>query len=177
MKPDKIKTDRLLLRHFKEDDAQAIFDNWAKDPEVTKYMSWNPHENVGVTQYILNIWLDEYLKPDTHRFGITLRDTGELIGGIDVVRYIDKKPEIGYCLSKKYWNNGYMTEACTAFMEYLFDQGYKEILIEAEVRNIGSNRVIEKCGFTFTHKETRLASEMKPVEVTVKWYRKKAPKK
>ena len=51
---------------------------------------------------------------------VTLKDGDEPIGAIDVVNYIDGDPEIGYCLSKKYWNQGLMTEACKAFAKYLF---------------------------------------------------------
>ena len=169
---ERIVTNRLILRHFKADDAQEMFDNWANDPEVTKYMTWNPHENVDVTKQIINIWLKEYDNPNTHRFAITIKDNGELIGSIDVARYINGKPEIGYCLSRKHWNKGYMTEAFTAFIKYLNNLGFKELLIEAVAENIGSNRVIEKCGFTFTHKETKIASANKPIQVTVNWYKK-----
>lgn len=164
-------TNRLVLRHFIMDDAQEMFDNWANDPEMTKYMTWNPHNNVEETKEILNIWIDEYSKPNTHRYAITLRDSGILIGSIDVVDYVDGVPEIGYCLSRRYWNNGYMSEACKAFIKYLFDIGYDELLIEADMRNIGSNRVIQKCGFTYTHQESKPCSSFKPEIITVNWYR------
>ena len=49
-----IKTEHLILRKFKESDAQDMFDGWCNDPEVTKYMTWNPHENIRVTQATLN---------------------------------------------------------------------------------------------------------------------------
>lgn len=169
---DSIKTSRLLLRKFVIEDAEKMFSNWAFDPEVTKYMTWLPHENVETTKKIIQLWLEEYENPKTHRFAITLKDTGELIGSIDVVNYINSVPEIGYCLSRKYWNKGYMTEAAKAFIEYLFSKGFKEIVIEADVRNIGSNRVIEKCGFIFTHKEEKEhCSSFKPEPITVNWYK------
>ena len=168
---DKLETERLLLRHFREDDAEAMFNNWASDPEVTKYMTWNPHENVETTKYILGLWMEEYKKPETIRFGITLKSSGELIGGIDVVEHIDNKPVIGYCLSRKYWNKGYMTEACTAMINYLFSLGNKEILISAVDENIGSNRVIQKCGFTFVNQEEAPMSSFKPEIVKINNYK------
>ena len=64
-----------------------------------------------------------------------------------------------------------MTEACKAVVEYLFAIGYKTILIEADERNIGSNRVIEKVGFKFTNKETKPCSSFKPDIITVNWYK------
>lgn len=168
---DTIETERLVLRHFVKEDADAMFNNWANDPEVAKYMTWNPHQSVEETKCIINIWLEEYKDPKTIRYAITLKDTGEVIGGIDVPRFNnDDVPEVGYCLSRKYWNKGYMTEACTALVKYIFDLGYKEITIAADERNIGSNRVIQKCGFEFNHKEKRQCSEWKPEIVTLNWY-------
>lgn len=153
MKLNFIETERLLLRKIKETDAEPMFRNWASDPEVTKYMTWNSHENMEVTKTIINHWLEEEKDPKTIRFIITLKNIDEPIGSIDVVHYIDGDPEIGYCLSKKYWNQGLMTEACKVFIKYLFDIGFTKVLIKAVVENIGSNRVIEKCGFKFTHQE------------------------
>ena len=169
---DELITGSLVLRKLKKEDAESIFNNWASDPEVTKYVTWNTHSSIEQSKQILNIWLKEYENPKTVRFGITLKDSGELIGAIDVVDYVDGNPEIGYCLSRKYWNKGYMTEACNTLVNYLFDIGYKTIVIEADENNIGSNRVIEKCGFEFTHKETKQCSTLKPEIITVNWYRK-----
>ena len=166
-----IETERLLLRKPRIEDAKPMFDNWANDPEVTKYLTWNPHENIEVTKMIINHWLDEEKDLKTVRFVITLKDSGEPIGSIDVVNYIDGSPEIGYCLSRKYWNKGLMTEACKAFSKYLFGKGFKKVLIKAVVENIGSNRVIEKCGFKFTHQEyLEHQSSFKPNPATVNCY-------
>ena len=165
-----IETKRLLLRKFRIEDADEMFSNWANDSEVTKYMTWEPHLNVEVTKNILSLWINEYENPKTYRYAITIKETGELIGSIDVVDFVNGCPEIGYCLSRKHWNKGLMTEACKAFISYLLNEGFSKIVIEAEVNNIGSNRVIEKCGFKYTHQEERLCSEAKPYPVVVNWY-------
>ena len=170
-KKDKLITKRLILRKLKREDAEPMFRNWANDPEVTKYMTWNSHENIEVTKTIINYWLEEEKDPKTIRFFITLKNSDEPIGSIDVVDYINGVPEIGYCLSRKHWNKGYMTEACEAFINYLFELGYPKILICADERNIGSNRVIEKCGFSFTHQEKiEHHSEVRSESATVNWY-------
>lgn len=160
-----IETNRLILREFQESDAQSIFINWASDSEVTKYLTWSTHQNVEVTKQILKMWLDEYTT-NPHRFGIVLKNTNELIGAIDVVKIENGVPMIGYVLSRKYWNKGFMTEACNAFVNYLFDKGFEKIYIEAVDENISSNKVIEKCGFTFTH--TSNITVKKDIEKTYK---------
>ena len=168
---DFIETDRLILRKVKAEDAEPMFRNWASDPEVTKYVTWLPHEDIRVTKWIIQEWLKEESDPKTIRFMITAKESDEPIGMIDVVGYIDDAPEIGYSLSRKQWGKGYMTEACKAFMKYLFDIGFERIVIEADIRNPASNRVIEKCGFIFTGKEDKEhCSSLKPEPITVNWY-------
>ncbi len=151
-----LETNRLLLRPIEENDTQTIFDNWASKEEVTRFLTWDAHSDVEVTKMIMKKWLEEYEDPKVVRCGIVLKETNELVGMIDVVDVDDEKPEIGYCSSPKVWGHGYMTEACRAFMQHLFDIGYQEITICANKDNIGSNRVIQKCGFSLTHEEDRI---------------------
>ena len=166
-----IVTERLILRKPKISDAEPMFKNWASDKEVTKYLTWPAHESVEVTKQTINRWLQEEDNPQTIRFIITIKGNDEPIGSIDVVGYQDDAPEIGYCLSRKHWNKGYMSEACKAFMNHLFERGFKRIIIAAALDNIASNRVIEKCGFKFTHIEHREhTSIFKEEPVDINWY-------
>ena len=145
-----LETERVILREFKLGDEYEMFSNWASDPEVTKFLTWPTHENIEVTKQIVQMWVDAYKDPTTIRYGIILKDTGELVGGIDVVKHEeDGAPEVGYCMAKKCWNQGIMTEVFKAFYEYLFSLGFKRVFIRAEVENVGSNRVIQKNGFKF----------------------------
>ena len=144
-----LETNRLVLRPFEENDAIVIFNNWASDPEVTKYLTWNHHSDIKQTNEILSIWLKQYEKPERINFGIVLKETNELIGGIDVVGYIEGVPVIGYCISRKHWNNGYTTEAFKKVIEFLFSLNHKTIRVDAMVDNIASNKVILKCGGKF----------------------------
>lgn len=144
-----LETDRLILRPFRIEDAVEMFSGWASDPEVTKYLTWNTHTDVEETKQVLNGWITEYEKPERLNFAIVLKREDKLIGGIDVVGYIGGAggtPVIGYNLSRKYWGNGYMTEACRCVLAYLFSRGYSEIRIDAMVDNMASNKVIQKCG-------------------------------
>lgn len=170
-----LNTERLYLRYIREEDTQRIFDCWASKPEVTRYLTWYPHESVEQTRQIMAGWLNDYRKPDCMRWGIELRETGELIGMIDVVGYDAGNPVIGYCSGPDYWGNGYMTEALRAVTQELFAQGYAEIVIEAVAENIGSNRVIEKAGFTYTRTRQEKLSQRKPDIVMIHSYRLKRP--
>ena len=168
---ERFETKRLILRKYKIEDAQAMFDGWCSDPEVAKYVTWNPHQNVEETKILLTSWIDQYNNPDAIRYGICLKDSEMLIGSIDVVGYRDGNPEIGYCLSKNHWNHGYMTEALEAMTKHLFLLGFNKIVIAAATDNIASNRVIEKCGFIFTHQEQKeLKKASKTNLIIVNWY-------
>ncbi len=165
-----LETERLKLRRIRREDTQRIFDFWARDPEVTRYLTWQPHTSVEVTELVMDHWLAEYEKPDTYRYGIELKESGELIGMIDVVGYHHGNPVIGYCSGRPAWGHGYMTEALKAVCEMLFDEGYPMIRIEAIKENIGSNRVIQKAGFTFANSREAPLSELKPEIVTIHSY-------
>ena len=141
-----LETERLILRPFDTNDAEDMFYGWANDAEVAKYVNWNPHKNVDETRALLSYWVSEYEKPERLNFAIVLKSENRLIGGIDVVDYENNIPVIGYNISKAYWNNGYMTEACKCLLNYLLSLGFSEVKIDAVVENIGSNRVIQKCG-------------------------------
>ena len=172
-KKDVLTTQRLVLRKLRKDDAEPMFRNWDSDPEVAKYTLWVAHENVETTKKLVDVWLEEYKNEKTERFVITEKGNDEPIGSIDIVSFKGEVPEVGYCLSRKFWGRGYMTEACKEFVDYLFSLGYEKVLIRADVRNTGSLKVIEKCGFTFTHEEKiEHRSKVRPESIVARWYEK-----
>ena len=169
-----LETDRLRLRPFRLDDAEAMFSRWASDDEVTKYLTWITHQSVEQTREILAKWVAEYEQPERLNFAIELKEEGnKLIGGIDVVHYDEGMPVIGYNLSRAYWGRGIMTEACRRVLDYLFSQGFEAVKIDAIAENIGSNRVIRKCGGELVKTETEHL-KLKDKDVTVNRYIVKA---
>ena len=125
--PPTLETERLRLRPFRLDDAEAMFAGWTGDDEVTKYLTWPTHKSVEDTKALLARWVAEYERPERLNFAIVLKEEEKLIGGIDVVRYEDGCPVLGYNLSRPYWGRGVMTEACRRLLDYLFSQGYAEV--------------------------------------------------
>ena len=162
-----IESERLILRPFSIEDAYDMYNGWTSDPEVTKYVKWSVHKNVEETAGLLSYWELQYDIPERINFAITLKEDGKLIGGIDVVGYEDGLPIIGYNISRSYWNNGYMTEACNRVLEFLFELGHSVVRIDAMVENVASNKVITKCGGKFI--ETYNDS-MKDKEVVINKY-------
>ena len=144
-----IETERLLLRRFAIEDAEQMFNNWASDPDNVKYLSWPAHKDRAETESIIKMWVGEYSSDKTYRWSIVNRQTSEVIGGIDVVKMFEDIEccEIGYVLSKRFWNRGIMTEALRAVLEYLFSKvSFHRIQLRHDVGNIASGKVMLKNG-------------------------------
>ena len=147
-----IETKRLLLRKFKAEDAYPMFNNWTRDPENVKYLSWQAHKNIDDTYEILNKWIREYKNKDSYRWCITLKDANEVIGIIDVIEMIEIRStcEIGYVISKNHWSKGIMTEALRAVIKYLFTKvNFNRIQARHDIDNPASGKVMLKCGMKF----------------------------
>ena len=155
-----IETSRLILRRAIREDAEAMFRNWASDPEVTKYLTWPPHENVEVTQNLLERWTTEYEKDDYYHWMIVLKEIGEPIGSLLVTTVgRAQSAHIGYCIGQKWWHKGIMHEAVQAVIKYLFEEvGYHRVEAMHDPNNPNSGRVMRKCGMKYegtTHASDR----------------------
>ena len=82
----RLETDRLILRRFEIDDVSAMYKNWASDPEVTKFLTWQPHQSEKITKKAIRNWMKQYSDKKYYHWAIVLKDNGdEPIGGISVV--------------------------------------------------------------------------------------------
>ena len=145
-----LRTPRLLLRRFTPEDAQAMFDTWAYDSRVTRYLTWLPHGSPVFTRELLENWCASYERPEVYNWAIEYK--GMPVGNISVVRMdeTDGYAELGYCLGTAYWNTGIMTEAASAVIDFLFSEvGAGRVGISHAVENPASGRVALKCGLTF----------------------------
>ena len=167
-----METERLFLRRLRPDDAEKIYRGWATDGEVTRYLTWEPHESIDTTQALLERWLAAYADPSVRRYGIERKEDGVLMGMIDVVTLREGCPELGYCLGRSWWNRGYMTEAVKTLTEELFYEGNPSVFIRAAAENIGSNRVIQKAGYSFLYSEPPEERLKKPWITSINVYRR-----
>ena len=78
-----LTTQRLLLRAVTREDTQAVFDNWASDDEVSRYLTWLPHKSTADTEAVMDFWIAEYEKDTCRRYVIQRREDGVLMGMID----------------------------------------------------------------------------------------------
>ena len=145
-----IETDRLILRRFAMEDAEAMFRRWASDDEVTKHLTWPTHSSLEISKMVLTDWTSHYPEPDFYNWAIVLKENGpEPIGNISVVG-INKEVDaatMGYCMSRAHWRKGIMAEALTAVIAFLFDEvGFNRVEADHDPNNPASGRVMEKSG-------------------------------
>jgi [ribosomal protein S5]-alanine N-acetyltransferase len=144
--PEKIETERLILRKPRMDDAPAIFESYAQDPDVTRYMTWRPHKNVEETFRIVELMLKLWDDGDSYSYVITSNDSDSAIGMI-AMHPDGFKVGIGYVLARFHWGKGYMTEAACTVVNWLLEQlDIFRVIAICDVENPASARVMEKAG-------------------------------
>lgn len=144
--PEQIETERLVLRKPRMDDALAIFEGWAQDREVTRYLTWRPHQRIEQTQEFLQVCIGIWEGETRFPYMITLKQNGEVIGMIDP-RIEGSKVGIGYATARAHWGKGYVPEATRAIIDWSFQQAsIYRVYATTDVENIASRRVLEKVG-------------------------------
>lgn len=144
-----IETERLILRRYTIGDAEEMYNNWASDPEVTKFLTWPTHTSVEVTKKVLTDWIARYENPAFYNWVIELKESGKIIGNIAAVKVNEacKAADIGYCMGKAWWGQGIMPEALKAVIDYFFSEiGFNRIAATHDVNNPKSGRVMDKAG-------------------------------
>ncbi|MDD3367226.1 MAG: GNAT family N-acetyltransferase [Sphaerochaetaceae bacterium] len=139
---------RLILRPFTLDDAQALF-AWAGDIEVTKYLRFTAHRDISESKKVIQRWIEEAKKPPLFHWAIMLREDNRVIGSIsiEILSAHDNRGEVGYCIAKSDWNQGYATEALRTVLEFGLERaGFHRIEACHSVENPGSGKVMKKAG-------------------------------
>lgn len=140
-----LRTERLLLRPFRSTDAADIY-RFAGNPKVTRYLSYQTHRSLKESQKIAALWEQESKETDKYNWAIEL--DGTVIGSINVVQSDGLwDAGLGWQIDSPYWNQGMMTEAARAVVDFLFREvNFHRIYAAHNTRNPASGRVMEKLG-------------------------------
>lgn len=147
MRPPRIiETARLQLTPPVVEDAEEIFTSYARDPEVTRYLVWQPHESIKSTRdFVLRclaVWALEVAYPWVIR-----RKGDERLLGMIEIRPDGYRADLGYVLARPYWGQGIMTEAVRAVVDWAIGQPeIHRVWAVCDVDNRASARVLEKAG-------------------------------
>ena len=144
-----IKTKRLILRRFNNDDSKDVFEKWTSSPEVSRFVMKCPHSDLKETEQLLSEWVNNYADLNFYMWGIIFDD--ELIGYICGNELNEEIQSIciGYCIAKSFWNKGITTEATKEIINYFFSIGFNRIFSYHNPLNSASGKVMEKCGMKF----------------------------
>lgn len=148
----KLETKRLILRRAMTEDAQPMYENWASDPEVTKYLTWPAYTSSDMAKERIAIWIEDYRSDDNYQWMIVPKELNQPIGSISVVSKDDNvgKAEIGYCIGKAWWHQGIMSEALQVVIDFLFEEvGMLRIEAKHDPNNPHSGGVMRKCGMKY----------------------------
>ena len=144
-----LETADLVLRQVRTEDAKDIF-RYASDPEVARYVMWEPHRSISDTRAYIRYVRSLYRRGLPSSWAVVHKLSGSVIGSIGFVGYspVHHAAEIGYSFSRQYWNCGFATQALNAVIDSAFNRIDRLHRLEAQhdVRNPASGRVMEKCG-------------------------------
>jgi [ribosomal protein S5]-alanine N-acetyltransferase len=150
------ETERLLVREYVEEDAEAFF-KLNTVPEVLRFVPDNALLNVEqARQILLDHPIADYRKCGFGRGACILKSTGEQIGfaGLKYLEELDEV-DVAYRLLPAYWGQGLATEAARASVRYGFgDLGLERIIGLVMPKNVASVRVLEKTGLHYAETVT-----------------------
>lgn len=148
---ERIETERLLLRRPRKSDAQAIFDGYASDREVTRYLSWPTHRSVTDTLAFLAMSDDEWQRWPAGPYLVLSRENGNpgsLLGSTGLFYKSAARAVTGYVFARAAWGQGFATESLQAMVEVARHTGVERLEAICHADHRPSANVLEKCGFS-----------------------------
>lgn len=164
---------RLTLSSFNQlTDTSAVF-AYASDPEVARFTSWMPHQSPADSA----AWIDGIKRSDSlepgrrhHCWAIRMRGgDGTAVGAVEFMQGPAGIARVDFVLARPQWGKGLMTEAVTAVLEWAFRELPELTLVRSGglAANLGSIRVMQKCGLVLEGRETLTFAKFGSVECEV----------
>jgi len=141
-----LETPRLLLRLPVWEDSATIFQKYAQDPQITKYLIWRPHETVQVTREFIRCCMQCWQDGTAFPWVVVRQRDQELVGMLEL-RIDAFRADLGYVIARDYWGHGYATEITKSVIAWALrqEQIYR-VWATCDIENIASARVLEKSG-------------------------------
>ncbi|HKS29827.1 MAG TPA: GNAT family N-acetyltransferase [Pyrinomonadaceae bacterium] len=151
MNKEILQTNRLIIRAWTLDDAEALFEI-CRDPEVMLHIgTGKPYQSINDARRFLR-WAASYQEENGFcRWAVVERASQKIIGSCGFVR-LERSGEIelGYLFARRVWGKGYATEAASACIRHGFERlRFAEVIALTDTGHDASQRVLEKIGFTY----------------------------
>lgn len=145
-----METERLVLRTFTGHDTNLIYE-LNSDPDVTQYTHDLVKDIIHAAEILEKVILPQYALYNHGRWAVHLKPSLQFLGWCGL-KYRPELNEVdlGFRFKKEAWGKGYATEAAFASIQYGFERvGLKQITGRAEIENVASWKVLEKCGMIY----------------------------
>lgn len=136
---------------------QEIFECYASDPEVTRFLTWPTHQTIADAYQFLEFSEAEWSRWQVGPYLIELRAEPGVVGstGLAFPSGRIEQPETGYVLTKQAWGRGFATKALLAMVNLARELGTEQIAAFCNIAHVASQRVVEKAGFVKEASPTR----------------------
>lgn len=168
-----LETDNFILRPFTMQDSVEMYYNWASDKDVTKFLTWEEHSNITKTKMVVSFWVNAYINNDYYNWAIEEKDSSNVIGSINFMNLdnINENCEVGFCIGKKFWNRGIMTEVLLEVLGFGFNEvKFQRITARRHIDNIASGMLLKKCDFIYEGTLRKVIKDNKGIFVDCKYY-------
>jgi [ribosomal protein S5]-alanine N-acetyltransferase len=128
-------------------DAAEIFERYASNAEVTRFLGWPRHQSVQDTEAFLRLSAQEWDKWPAGPYLIVSRTDSRLLGSTGLGFQTPEEAMTGYVLARDAWGEGFATEALTAIVDLAPRVGVNRLFALCHPEHLPSRRVLEKCGF------------------------------
>lgn len=144
---ERIETARLVLRRPRPDDASAVFERYASDPDVTRFLSWPRHRTEADTRAFLQFSDAEWNRWPAGPYLVESRADGRLLGSTGLAFEAPGAASTGYVFARDAWGQGFATEALGAMVDVARRLRVVRLYALCHPRHRASQHVLEKCGF------------------------------
>ncbi|MDI2125697.1 GNAT family N-acetyltransferase [Yinghuangia seranimata] len=169
--PPELRTDRLLLRAWRDADLDAGLAEMNADPDVMRFIADGTTRSREQSAAFVADQRRRWSEAGFGLFAVERAADGEFLGwaGLAVPEFLPEilpAVEIGWRLRREHWGHGYATEAARAVLPFAFrDVGLDRLVSIRHIDNEASARVMAKLGFTPVLR-TVVPSHGRPVEVS-----------
>lgn len=145
---ERLETQRLVLRRPRHEDARAIFDRYASDGEVTRYLSWRRHHSIEDAEVFVSFSDSEWSRWGCGPYLAFSRADGTLLGSTGLAFETRLVAQTGYVFARDAWGHGYATESLRAMIDLARALHVQRLYAICHIDHQASWRVMEKAGLT-----------------------------
>jgi RimJ/RimL family protein N-acetyltransferase len=145
--PEAIETSRLILRRLHVENVEAVFERFASDPEVTRFVGWPRHRTLADTKTFFTFSEEQWNRWPAGPYLIWSRNDNMLLGSTGLAFETPYRASTGYVLAKDSWGKGYATEALAAMVKLTRSLDVRRLYALCHTEHHASWRVLEKVGF------------------------------